>query len=78
LSYEVDRNESNKYLKRASVILGPLFINRVFSAIDAARVAHARNLGQDEAIIDRRTRFSVALGGSAGTTPMLMAYRPFQ
>ena len=78
LSYEVDRNESNKYLKRASNILGLMLVNHVFSSIDAARVTRARNLGQDEAIIDRRTRFGVALGGSTGTTPMLMAYRPLQ
>ena len=78
LSYEVDRNESNKHLKRASNILGLMLVNHVFSSIDASRVTRARNLGQDEAIIDRRTRFGVALGGSAGTTPMLMAYRPFQ
>ena len=55
-----------------------ILVNHVFSAIDANRVAHARNEGQDEAIIDRRTRFGLALGGSAGTTPMFMAYRPIQ
>lgn len=77
LSYEGDRNESNKYLKRATNVAGVLLVNHVFSAIDAARVARARNLGQDEAMIDRRTRFGVALGGAVGTTPLLMAYRPF-
>ncbi len=78
LSYEVDRNESNKYLKRASTIQGLRLVNHVFSAIDAARVARARNEGQDEAVIDRRTRFGVAMGGSVGTTPMFMAYRPIE
>ncbi|MDA0333769.1 MAG: hypothetical protein O2782_01230 [bacterium] len=78
LSYEVDRNESNKYLKRASTIQGLRLVNHVFSAIDAARVARARNEGQDEAVIDRRTRFGVAMGGSVGTTPMFMAYRPME
>lgn len=78
LSYEVDRDESNKYLKRASTLSGLILVNHVFSAIDASRVARARNEGQDEAIIDRRTRFGLALGGSAGTTPMFMAYRPIQ
>ena len=78
LSYEVDRDESNKYLKRASLLWSFIVVTHVFSAIDANRVAHARNEGQDEAIIDRRTRFGLALGGSNGTTPMFMAYRPIQ
>ena len=78
LSYEIDRDESNKYLKRASNVLGLILVNHVLSSIDAARVARARGLGQDEAVIDRRTRFGVALGGSSGTTPLLMAYRPIE
>lgn len=78
LSYEVDRNESNKYLKRASNMLGLILVNHVISSIDAVRVARARNEGLDEAIIDRRTRFGLALGGSAGTTPLFMAYRPLE
>ena len=78
LSYEVDRDESNKYQKRASLLWGFILVNHVFSAIDANRVARARNEGQDEAIIARRTRFGLALGGSSGTTPMFMAYRPIQ
>ncbi len=78
LSYEIDRDESNKYLKRASTLCGLILVNHVFSAIDASRVARARNEGQHEAVIDRRTRFGLALGGSAGTTPMLMAYRPLE
>ena len=76
LSYEVDRNESNKHLKRASNVLGLMLVNHVFSSIDAARVARARGLGQEEALIDRRTRFGVAMGGSVGSTPLFMAYRP--
>jgi hypothetical protein len=78
LSYEVNRDESNKYLKRASTLGGLILVNHVLSAIDASRVARARNEGQHEAVIDRRTRFGLALGGSAGTTPMLMAYRPLE
>lgn len=78
LDYEIDRDESNKYLKRASNMAGVLLVNHVISAIDAARVARARNEGLDEAIIDRRTRFGVALGGTSGTTPLFMAYRPFE
>lgn len=78
LSYEVDRNESNKHLKRASIMTGLILVNHVFSAIDAARVARARNEGHSQAIIDRRTRFGVAMGGSVGRTPMLMAYRPLE
>jgi len=76
LSYEVDRNESNKYLKRATLIGSMMVVNHFLSAIDALGVARARNEGQDEAVIDRRTRFGVAMGGSVGTTPMFMAYRP--
>lgn len=78
LSYEIDRDESNKYLKRASTLGGLILVNHVLSAIDASRVARARSEGQHEAAIDRRTRFGLALGGSAGTTPMLMAYRPIE
>ena len=78
LSYEIDRDESNKYLKRASTLGGLILVNHVLSAIDASRVARARSEGQHEAVIDRRTRFGLALGGSAGTTPMLMAYRPLE
>lgn len=78
LSYEEDRDESNKYLKRASNALGFLLVNHVLSAIDAARVARARGLGQGEALIDRRTRFGVAFGGRGGSTPMLLAWRPLE
>jgi hypothetical protein len=78
LSYEIDRDESNKHLKRASNVLGLMLVNHVLSSIDAARVARARSLGQDEAVIDRRTRFGVALGGSTRTTPLFMAYRSIE
>ena len=40
--YETQRNDSNKLLKRASVILGLAVVNRVASAIHAS--AHARSL----------------------------------
>ncbi len=59
-------------------VLPVLLVNHVFSAIDAARVARALSEGQDEAVIDRRTRFGLALGGSTGRTPMFMAYRPIE
>lgn len=73
--YEDQRYESNKYLKRAGNVAGLLLVNHVLSAIDAARVARARNLGQDEAVIDRRIRFLATLDGDR--TARLTAWRPF-
>ncbi|MBT3346535.1 MAG: hypothetical protein HN404_26295 [Gemmatimonadetes bacterium] len=75
LTYEVDRDESNKLLKRATNALGLILVNHVLSAIDAARVARATHEGQDEAYLQRRTQFAVGLGGGTGRTPMLMAFR---
>lgn len=75
LTYEVDRNESNKYLKRATNVLGLILVNHVISAIDAARVARAQREGTSEAALQRRTRFAFGLGGGTGRTPMLMAFR---
>ena len=74
-TYEDQRYESNKYLKRAGNVAGLLLVNHVLSAIDAARVARARNLGQDEAVIDRRIRFLATLDGDR--TARLTAWRPF-
>lgn len=48
LDYEAQRNESNKYLKRASVVIGLAVINRVVSAIHAS--AHARSLQASNAV----------------------------
>ncbi|MBT4610123.1 MAG: hypothetical protein HOC05_08785 [Gemmatimonadetes bacterium] len=75
LTYEVDRNDSNKLLKRASSMLGLIMVNHVISAIDAARVARARSEGQSEASLSRRTRLALGLGGRTGRTPMLLAFR---
>ena len=75
LEYEDQRAESNRYLKRAGNVAGLLLVNHVLSAIDAARVARARNLGQDEAVIDRRIRFLATLDGDR--TARLTAWRPF-
>ena len=75
LTYEVDRNDSNKLLKRASNMLGLIMVNHVISAIDAARVARARSEGQSEASLSRRTRLAFGLGGTTGRTPMLLAFR---
>ena len=78
LSYEDQRNESNRYLKRASTITGLILINHVFSAIDAARVARARSEGVDEAALRRRTRVEMVMQPwQRGYVPMLMAYKPF-
>ena len=75
LTYEVDRNDSNKLLKRASNMLGLIMVNHVISAIDAARVVRARSEGQSEASLSRRTRLAFGLGGTTGRTPMLLAFR---
>lgn len=78
LSYEDQRNESNRFLKRASVLTGLLLVNHVFSAIDAARVARARSEGAGEASLAKRTRLAFVLHPwERGRVPMLMAYKPF-
>jgi hypothetical protein len=77
--YEVQRDDSNRYLKRASSVTGLLLVNHVISAIDAARVARARAEGVDEAVLDRRTRFMFSLyPGSRSQVPMVTAYKPFR
>ena len=77
LRYEDDRDESNRFLKRASTISGVILINHVISAIDAARVARARAAGADEAALRRRTRFALAMRPwTRGHVPMLIAYKP--
>ena len=78
LSYEDQRDESNRYLKRASTLTGLILINHVFSAIDAARVARARSQGVDAAALRRRTRVEMVMQPwQRGHVPMLMAYKPF-
>ena len=78
LSYEDQRNESNRYLKRASTLTGLILINHVFSAIDAARVARARSQGVEDAALRRRTRFEMVMQPwQRGHVPMLMAYKNF-
>lgn len=72
LRYEDQRDESNRFLKRASTVSGLILINHVISAIDAARVARARTAGADEAALQRRTRFAVVVQH----VPMLVAYKP--
>ena len=72
LRYEGDRDESNRFLKRASTISGVILINHVISAIDAARVARARAAGADEAALRQRTRFALVMQ----RVPMLVAYKP--
>ena len=78
LSYEIQRDDSNRYLKRASTLTGLILINHVFSAIDAARLARARSEGIDEAVLSRRTRMALVMQPwQRGHVPMLMAYKPF-
>ena len=77
LRYEDDRDESNRFLKRASTISGVILINHVISAIDAARVARARAAGADAAALRRRTRFALVMQPWVQTrVPMLVAYKP--
>lgn len=78
LDYEEQRDDSNRYLKRATNLSGLILINHALSAIDAARTARQRARGVDQAAIDRRTRFVFTLHpGSNGEVPMLLAVRPF-
>ena len=72
LRYEGQRNDSNRFLKRASTVSGVILINHVISAIDAARVARARAAGAGEAALRQRTRFAVVMQ----RVPMLVAYKP--
>ena len=77
LRYEDQRDESNRFLKRASTVSGVILINHVISAIDAARVARARATGADEAALRRRTRFALVMQPWArGHVPMFVAYKP--
>ena len=77
LRYEDQRDESNRFLKRASTISGIILINHVISAIDAARVARARAAGADEAALQRRTRLALVMQPWVrARVPMLMAYKP--
>ncbi len=77
LRYEDQRDESNRFLKRASTISGIILINHVISAIDAARVARARAAGADEAALRRRTRLALVMQPWVrGRVPMLLAYKP--
>ncbi|MEW6755812.1 MAG: hypothetical protein AB1505_33265 [Candidatus Latescibacterota bacterium] len=79
LDYEKLRDDSNRYLKRATTITGLILVNHVISAIDAARTTRARAAGASAAELERRTRFLVALHpGMHGQVPMLVAYRTFR
>ena len=77
LRYEDQRDESNRFLKRASTVSGVILINHVISAIDAARVARARAAGADDAALRRRTRFALVMQPWVRAhVPMLVAYKP--
>ena len=75
-AYEIKRDDSNRYLKRATNIAGLILVNHVFSAIDAARAARATANGADKASLQRRMRFAFFRGGGSGKTPMIVAYKP--
>ena len=75
--YEDRRDDSNKYLERASTMAGLILVNHVLSAIDASRVARQTAAGKDAAAIDSRTRFAfMTQRGLRGGAPMLLAYKP--
>jgi len=77
LRYEDQRDESNRFLKRASTISGVILINHVLSALDAARVTRARAAGADEAALRQRTRFALVMQPWVRSrVPMLVAYKP--
>lgn len=59
--YEDLRNDSNRYLKRATTVTGLILVNHVISAIDAARTARARAQGASQAQLEERTRFLLTL-----------------
>ena len=78
LKYEGRRNESNKFLERASTVSGLILVNHVLSAIDALRVARDAAEGKTAAAIDGRTRFAFTTrDGLRGGPPILLAYKPF-
>lgn len=75
-AYEDQRNDSNRFLKRATNVAGLILVNHVISAIDASRAARATARGADQATLQRRTRFAFVRGGPSGKTPMILAWRP--
>jgi hypothetical protein len=79
VAYEGQRDDSNRYLKRATYALSLLLVNHVVSAIDAAATARSHPHGAAAATVDRRTRFAVDLGTGTdgGLYPVVLAYKPF-
>lgn len=78
LTYELRRDDSNKWLERASTVSGLILVNHVLSAIDASRVARDTAQGKTAAAIDGRTRFAFTTrDGLRGGAPILLAYKPF-
>ncbi|MCC7264834.1 MAG: hypothetical protein IT369_20135 [Candidatus Latescibacteria bacterium] len=75
-AYEIQRDDSNKNLKRASNVLGLILVNHALSAIDAARAARMRNGDHAEAV-EERVRLSLVLPPERQRPTMLMAYKPF-
>ncbi len=75
-AYEDQRNESNRFLKRATNVAGLILVNHVISAIDASRAARLAARGADKATLQRRTRLAFVRGGPSGKTPMILAWRP--
>ena len=79
LDYEVKRDKSNRYLKRASSMTGILLVNHVISAIDAARVARAKAEGTAASNIALRTRFAVTTQShDREFRPIFIAYKPLK
>jgi hypothetical protein len=76
--YERRRDDSNKFLERASTMSGLILVNHVLSAIDASRVARDTAEGKSAAAIESRTRFALTTrDGLRGGPPIFLAYKPF-
>ena len=75
-AYEDQRNDSNRFLKRATNVAGLILVNHVISAVDAARAARLTARGADQTALQRRTRFAFVRGGPSGRTPMILAWKP--
>ena len=79
LDYELKRDESNRYLKRASWMTGILLVNHIISAIDAARVARIKAQESTHSDVGLRTRFAMTMSNSNRVFyPMFIAYKPLK
>ena len=68
--YETMRNESNKYLKRASVVIGLTVVNRIFSAIHASAYMRSHSPSEHRVWVNFAPIFP---DGREGISAMLLA-----